>query len=440
VNYISQNLRFDSKKQQWGVMINMRGMNVFHPCHIEPVIPSSISKKIRNCFGNYTVVDCPKDYTDNKVIELCHSYTALVFEPERTFRNVHCAICNDAAPDFLSCHTFEIFARLNWQTTFDTFSFAVLFDIGGDANAAVGQAKVTCGEGQLYDPFFKKCRNVVCGSEKKMNERGICSDTQISVKQTAKPTFTSNTTASPSATMSSISKMSTPSGSTALAIQSVTTNFTSPTTSISQLTSSVASTAQKNGSTTIVSASIFATSTITITTATTGTVLSLSTTGTPTSSTPVTTTESFVEEITLTPFEIETIFVNLTELAAAHIPNTTNHTKASYKLEPEQEGFAYCPKFELAVEEFHIIDENSVYIEQYDKTLISDQFELVNNSLVFCASLAQGTNQIGKFGKDLSYVTIAFISVSVLCLTLHLIVTLLSPGVDFTNNLRAAFP
>ena len=62
--------------------------------------------------------------------------------------------------------------------------------------------------------------------------------------------------------------------------------------------------------------------------------------------------------------------------------------------------------------------------------MISDQFELVNNSLVFCASLAQGTNQIGKFGKSLSYVTIAFISVSVFCLTLHLVVTILSPDLQ----------
>jgi len=144
-----------------------------------------------------------------------------------------------------------------------------------------------------------------------------------------------------------------------------------------------------------------------------------------------------VEEIELTPTEIETIFVNLMELATAHrlsITNQTNtesnHTKASYKLEPEHEGFAYCPKFELEAEEFHIINENSVYIKEYDKTLASDQFELVNNSLIFCASLAQGTYQIGKFGKSLSYVTIAFISVSVLCLALHLIATFLSPDLQ----------
>ena len=91
-------------------------------------------------------------------------------------------------------------------------------------NAAVGLAKVNCSEGQLYDPFFKKCRNVVCGSEKKMNERGICTDAQIAVKQTKKPTlkgmkFTSGTTASSAATItttSSIPKVTTPSGSVTL--------------------------------------------------------------------------------------------------------------------------------------------------------------------------------------------------------------------------------
>ena len=35
--------------------------------------------------------------------ELCRSYTALVFEPTASYRNVHCALCNNASVANLAC-------------------------------------------------------------------------------------------------------------------------------------------------------------------------------------------------------------------------------------------------------------------------------------------------------------------------------------------------
>ena len=49
---------------------------------------------------------------------------------------------------------------------FNPRAFSVLFDIGGDQTDEVGyvSAAKVCRQGvELYDPFFKKCRNVVCG-------------------------------------------------------------------------------------------------------------------------------------------------------------------------------------------------------------------------------------------------------------------------------------
>ena len=79
------------------------------------------------------------------------------------YRNVHCAICNKASLEKLICLNLGPFGRFNWQQNFNSFSFAVLFDISGNGKDHVGF--VSCQSGELYDPFYKKCRNVRCGQE-----------------------------------------------------------------------------------------------------------------------------------------------------------------------------------------------------------------------------------------------------------------------------------
>ena len=77
----------------------------------------------------------------NPIVELCSSYTAMVFEPNAAYRNVHCAICNNASLDKLICLNLGPFGRFNWQQNFNSFSFAVLFDISGDVGDKVGFGK-----------------------------------------------------------------------------------------------------------------------------------------------------------------------------------------------------------------------------------------------------------------------------------------------------------
>ena len=60
---------------------------------------------------------------------------------------------------------------------FSPQAFSVLFDIGGDLSDDVGYVSVNsnCKSGvELYDPFFKKCRNVVCGVESLAYVNGTC--------------------------------------------------------------------------------------------------------------------------------------------------------------------------------------------------------------------------------------------------------------------------
>ena len=66
----------------------------------------------------------------------------MVFQGRGTFRNVHCAICNGAALDRVMCYSLAIWTRgpkAGAYNNFNTFSFAVLFDINGGPNVGVGQ-------------------------------------------------------------------------------------------------------------------------------------------------------------------------------------------------------------------------------------------------------------------------------------------------------------
>ena len=51
-----------------------------------------------------------------------------------------------------------------------------------------------------------------------------------------------------------------------------------------------------------------------------------------------------------------------------------------------------------------------------------------NNVLVICATLGGATDQVAKFGKYMSYVTLICLGVSVICLLLHVVATFISPG------------
>ena len=176
---------------RWGINIDTSGVRVFHECTVDPAVPDTLTHLIRACTGKNTIDSCPQDYTANATIsELCSSYTAMVFEPNLAYRNVHCAICNNATMDKLICLNLGPFGRFNWQQNFNTFSFAVLFDIGGNVQDSVGFIS-KCSRGELYDPFFKKCRNVICGREGMEFRAGKCIETLLPARPDEAPKSTS---------------------------------------------------------------------------------------------------------------------------------------------------------------------------------------------------------------------------------------------------------
>jgi hypothetical protein len=163
---IMSKLRYDDLRQQWGIDLDTDGLTVFHDCSVDPVTPDNVASQLRACISNL-VKTCPVGFGNATMVQYCEAYTGMLYDTTRVYRNAHCALCNGVNVTRLDCINVGQLARSLIQPTFSS----VLFDINSDQNDAVRQV---CPTGTLYNPFFKKCRNVVCtGSQTLQN--GKCS-------------------------------------------------------------------------------------------------------------------------------------------------------------------------------------------------------------------------------------------------------------------------
>lgn len=149
---ISELLKWDETRNQWGVQLQ-----TWHACFVDPVIPDTSSYLVRRCRENVTHA-CAINWTNANVRNRCEAYTSLVYDGPKAYRNPHCALCNNIPLQNLGCS--KISQREFLPNYFNPTAFSILFDLTGKSEA-VGKVK-PCSEGQLYDPFFKICRDVLC--------------------------------------------------------------------------------------------------------------------------------------------------------------------------------------------------------------------------------------------------------------------------------------
>lgn len=90
------------------------------------------------------------------------------------------------------------------------------------------------------------------------------------------------------------------------------------------------------------------------------------------------------------------------------------------------QSFYNCPKFELQFDEYEVINSSSVFIEKYNKTLTDDSFEIDDDVLMVCTTIANATDEVAKFSSSLSIITIVCLGTSTVCLLLHLIAAYVS--------------
>lgn len=135
----------------WGINFNQR----FHPCTIDPVIPDTASHIVRRCQAD-TIKSCAVNWTNSDVRNRCEAYTSMVYHGNYGYRNPHCAMCNNEPLQYLACS--KIVFRTLFTKDFSPVAFAVLFDLSG--GKTVGKVQ-PCAKTQLYDPFFRKCRDII---------------------------------------------------------------------------------------------------------------------------------------------------------------------------------------------------------------------------------------------------------------------------------------
>jgi len=88
--------------------------------------------------------------------------------------------------------------------------------------------------------------------------------------------------------------------------------------------------------------------------------------------------------------------------------------------------FEICPKIILSREEYQVLSNGTVYVEQYGKSLSKSEYAVQGvDRLVICALHTE--NYIDKFGPVWGYLSFAGVLISVIFLILHLIACALVP-------------
>ncbi|CAG7727057.1 unnamed protein product [Allacma fusca] len=155
---IDDHLVYRPDEGNWGVMTD-RGQNqAWSACLVDPVVPESVEYLVRFC--KPSIKDCPEGYNNTDVHRKCLSYTGTVYHLTEGYRNVHCAICNGILPENLMCDQHG-YLRKAYQYEFDQAAFSLLFDLNPESGLNVGKIE-KCGRDEIFDPFFKKCRAILC--------------------------------------------------------------------------------------------------------------------------------------------------------------------------------------------------------------------------------------------------------------------------------------
>ncbi|CAH1404569.1 unnamed protein product [Nezara viridula] len=146
---ISELLYFHEENKYWGIDFEGR----YHYCFIDPTPSNATEKLIRRCIPD-VIKTCAVNWTDAEVRKSCEAYTSIVYDSDNVvYRNRHCGICNRV--EVILCT--RILFRGGFDKTFSRSAFSVLFDL---SRGPPGMTQL-CDEEQLYDPFYKRCRNVL---------------------------------------------------------------------------------------------------------------------------------------------------------------------------------------------------------------------------------------------------------------------------------------
>ncbi|GFY37199.1 SMB domain-containing protein [Trichonephila inaurata madagascariensis] len=171
---------YNHPTKEWGYVLRddtTKKMS-FHGCAVTSEIPDIHKIKVRQCASD-EVKTCASTWKKDLINEMCHrGYTDPVYSNGTKYKNFYCAICNRIDHSAISCGQ-AIGPRTNKNQEPDdknSLSFSLLLDINFSEGNLVGKrlAEITCLKGEIFDPFARRCRNIVCGIPGYVLQNGMC--------------------------------------------------------------------------------------------------------------------------------------------------------------------------------------------------------------------------------------------------------------------------
>ncbi|XP_076312276.1 uncharacterized protein LOC143225922 [Tachypleus tridentatus] len=181
--YVRDNLEYHDSK--WGIWLDGDDDKLrFYDCSVKFQMPDDLTPNLRPCVRNL-ISECAWNWNISDVKEKCSYYTSVVYHEDNAYRNVHCALCNHVNLSELSCSKIE--SNIVMYRTFYPRAFSMLLDVNEHSGSVVGTVTL-CRNGEIFDPFFRKCRNIVCGFSWYEPQNGKC----VALKAQPSSTFDQN--------------------------------------------------------------------------------------------------------------------------------------------------------------------------------------------------------------------------------------------------------
>ncbi|GFW49411.1 SMB domain-containing protein [Trichonephila clavipes] len=122
---------------------------------------------------------CASTWKKDLINEMCHrGYTDPVYSNGTKYKNFYCSICNRIDLSAISCG--QAIGSQNQQEPGTgrqkQSQLLAAFDINFSEGNLVGKrlAEITCLKGEIFDPFARRCRNIVCGIPGYVLQNGMC--------------------------------------------------------------------------------------------------------------------------------------------------------------------------------------------------------------------------------------------------------------------------
>lgn len=154
---IRQNIELNPEKTAWGIWFTPPGEErMFFSCDLQ--------YKAQNLSDLYSCVPvvskCQSSWSGTQLERDCLSYTSAVGTYGVTYRNPHCLACNNITGPPQMCGLYPDHGSISPRG----FSFSILMDVNQGSGNIVGKVSL-CSGAEVYDPFYKTCRNVICGDD-----------------------------------------------------------------------------------------------------------------------------------------------------------------------------------------------------------------------------------------------------------------------------------